>query len=68
MEKKLTWAAFVGVVLLAAFFRFYAMNQVPPGPHYDETIDARLAKASRFWAMTFHRKLAPGGELTILTR
>jgi len=33
MEKKLTWAAFVGVVLLAAFFRFYAMNQVPPGPH-----------------------------------
>jgi 4-amino-4-deoxy-L-arabinose transferase-like glycosyltransferase len=43
MEKKLTWAAFVGIVLLAAFFRFYAMNQVPPGPHYDETIDARLA-------------------------
>jgi 4-amino-4-deoxy-L-arabinose transferase-like glycosyltransferase len=42
-EKKLTWAAFIGIVLLAAFFRFYAMDQVPPGPHYDETIDARLA-------------------------
>ena len=47
MEKKLTWATFVGVVLLAAFFRFYAMNQVPPGPHYDETIDARLAQDIR---------------------
>jgi hypothetical protein len=42
-EKRLAWATLVGVVLLATFFRFYAMNQVPPGPHYDETIDARLA-------------------------
>jgi 4-amino-4-deoxy-L-arabinose transferase-like glycosyltransferase len=43
-EKRLAWTTFIGVVLLAVFFRFYALRTVPPGPHFDETIDARLAQ------------------------
>ena len=41
------WVAFVVVVLLAAFFRFYALDSIPPGLHYDEAIDAHLAQDIR---------------------
>src|SRR3989304_2102557 len=37
------WIALVAVVLLAAFFRFYALDSIPPGLHYDEAIAAHLA-------------------------
>lgn len=39
----IAWIAFVAVLLLAAFFRFYALDATPPGLHYDEAIDAHLA-------------------------
>jgi hypothetical protein len=41
------WLAFVVVVLMAAFFRFYALDSIPPGLHYDEAIDAHLAQDIR---------------------
>jgi hypothetical protein len=41
------WIAFVGVVLLAVLFRFYALDSVPAGLHYDEAIDAHLAQDIR---------------------
>jgi hypothetical protein len=41
------WIAFTVVVLMAAFFRFYALDSIPPGLHYDEAIDAHLAQDIR---------------------
>lgn len=42
--RYVEWIAFVVVVLLAVPFRFYALDSVPAGLHYDEAIDAHLAQ------------------------
>src|SRR5512139_2139195 len=42
--KYIEWLAFAAVIVLAAFFRFYALDSIPPGLHYDEAIDAHLAQ------------------------
>ncbi len=46
-EQQLAWLALAGVVALAILFRFYALDSVPPGLHYDEAIDAHLAQGIR---------------------
>lgn len=33
-----------GIILLAAFFRFYRLNELPPGLHYDEAFNATMAQ------------------------
>ena len=45
--RHIEWIALVAVVLLAGFFRFYALDSIPPGLHYDEAIDAHLAQDIR---------------------
>jgi len=45
--QRVEWVAFMVVILLAALFRFYALDSVPPGLHYDEAIDAHLAQDIR---------------------
>ena len=37
----------IAIVLIAIIFRFAQFNQVPPGLHYDEAIDAKLAQEIR---------------------
>jgi len=47
ITQRIEWVAFLAVILLAAFFRFYALDTIPPGLHYDEAIDAHLAQDIR---------------------
>lgn len=35
-KKYLVWIIFFAIVLIAAFFRFYKLNSLPPGLHPDE--------------------------------
>ncbi|MBI5565442.1 MAG: glycosyltransferase family 39 protein [Chloroflexi bacterium] len=37
----------IAIALIAIIFRFAQFNQVPPGLHYDEAIDAKLARDIR---------------------
>ena len=43
ISRKIEAALLIAIVLIAIIFRFAAFNQVPPGLHYDEAIDAKLA-------------------------
>ncbi len=45
----------IAIVLIAIIFRFAAFNQVPPGLHYDEALDAKLAQEIRSgaWPLYF---------------
>src|SRR5512147_2684285 len=44
IPRKIEAILLIAIVLVAIIFRFAAFNQVPPGLHYDEAIDARLAQ------------------------
>src|SRR5512142_251754 len=37
-------AVFAAILLLAAFFRLYRLDQLPPGLHYDEAFNALQAQ------------------------
>ncbi len=45
----------IAIVLIAIIFRFAQFTQVPPGLHYDEAIDARIAQEIRSgqWSIYF---------------
>lgn len=44
IPRKIEAVLLIVIVLIAIIFRFAAFNQVPPGLHYDEAIDAKLAQ------------------------
>jgi 4-amino-4-deoxy-L-arabinose transferase-like glycosyltransferase len=44
LPRKIEATVLIAIVLIAIIFRFAAFNQVPPGLHYDEAIDAKLAQ------------------------
>lgn len=60
--RRVEWIAFAAVVLLAAFFRFYALDSIPPGLHYDEAIDAHLAQDIRAGARPVYFEQGWGRE------
>jgi hypothetical protein len=43
VPRKIEAILLIAIVLIAIIFRFAAFDQVPPGLHYDEAIDAKLA-------------------------
>jgi 4-amino-4-deoxy-L-arabinose transferase-like glycosyltransferase len=43
IPRSIEASLLIAIVLIAIIFRFAAFNQVPPGLHYDEAIDAKLA-------------------------
>jgi 4-amino-4-deoxy-L-arabinose transferase-like glycosyltransferase len=47
VPRKIEAGALIAIVLIAIIFRCAAFNQVPPGLHYDEAIDAKLAQEIR---------------------
>jgi len=47
LTHPVEWVLLIAIVLLAIVFRFAQFGQVPPGLHYDEAIDARLAQEIR---------------------
>lgn len=47
VPRKIEATLLIAIVLIAIIFRFAAFNQVPPGLHYDEAIDAKLAQEIR---------------------
>ncbi|CAG0933021.1 hypothetical protein TFLX_02854 [Thermoflexales bacterium] len=55
IPRKIETVLLIAIVLVAIVFRFAAFTQVPPGLHYDEAIDARLAQAihSGAWPLYF---------------
>lgn len=60
--RHVEWIAFVAVVVLAALFRFYALDSIPPGLHYDEAIDAHLAQDIRAGARPVYFEQGWGRE------
>ena len=60
--QRIEWIAFAAVVVLAAFFRFYALDSIPPGLHYDEAIDAHLAQDIRAGARPVYFEQGWGRE------
>jgi 4-amino-4-deoxy-L-arabinose transferase-like glycosyltransferase len=44
VPRKLEAVLLIAILLIAIIFRFAAFNQVPPGLHYDEAMDAKLAQ------------------------
>ena len=52
----------IAIVLIAIIFRFAAFNQVPPGLHYDEAIDAKLAQEIRSGAWPIYFEEGWGRE------
>src|SRR5512137_1909835 len=46
-SRKTETLLLIAIVLIAIIFRFAAFKQVPPGLHYDEAIDAKLAQEIR---------------------
>jgi 4-amino-4-deoxy-L-arabinose transferase-like glycosyltransferase len=55
VPRKIEAVLLIAIVLIAIIFRFAAFNQVPPGLHYDEAIDAKLAQEihSGAWPIYF---------------
>jgi 4-amino-4-deoxy-L-arabinose transferase-like glycosyltransferase len=53
--RSLEWPILIAIVFVAIVFRFQQFNQVPPGLHYDEAIDAHIAQEIRSgnWAIYF---------------
>ena len=52
----------IAIVLIAIIFRFAQFNQVPPGLHYDEAIDAKLAQEIRAGATPLYFEEGWGRE------
>jgi 4-amino-4-deoxy-L-arabinose transferase-like glycosyltransferase len=55
IPRKIEVLLLIAIVLIAIIFRFAAFNQAPPGLHYDEAIDAKLAQEIRSgaWPLYF---------------
>jgi 4-amino-4-deoxy-L-arabinose transferase-like glycosyltransferase len=55
LPRKIEALLLIAIVLVAIIFRFAAFTQVPPGLHYDEAIDAKLAQEihSGAWPIYF---------------
>ena len=45
--RRIEWILLIATVVVAIVFRFTHFNEVPPGLHYDEAIDAHLAQEIR---------------------
>lgn len=52
----------IAIVSIAIIFRFAQFNQVPPGLHYDEAIDAKLAREIRAGATPIYFEEGWGRE------
>lgn len=52
----------IAIVLIAIIFRFAQFNQVPPGLHYDEAMDAKLAQEIRAGATSLYFEEGWGRE------
>lgn len=52
----------IAIALIAIIFRFAQFNQVPPGLHYDEAIDAKLAQEIRAGATPLYFEEGWGRE------
>jgi 4-amino-4-deoxy-L-arabinose transferase-like glycosyltransferase len=55
IPRKIEAVLLIAIVLIAIIFRLAAFNQVPPGLHYDEALDAKLAQEIRSgaWPLYF---------------
>ena len=55
MPRRIEAVLLIAIVLIAIIFRFAQFKQVPPGLHYDEAIDAKLAQEvhSGAWPIYF---------------
>src|SRR5574341_368761 len=62
VPRKIEAALLIAIVLIAIIFRFAAFNQVPPGLHYDEAIDAKLAQEIRSGAWPIYFEEGWGRE------
>lgn len=62
IPHKIEVLLLIAIVLIAIIFRFAAFNQVPPGLHYDEAIDAQLAQEIRSGARPIYFEEGWGRE------
>jgi 4-amino-4-deoxy-L-arabinose transferase-like glycosyltransferase len=62
VSRKIEAAVLIAIVLVAIVFRFAAFNQIPPGLHYDEAIDAKLAQEIRSGAWPIYFEEGWGRE------
>jgi 4-amino-4-deoxy-L-arabinose transferase-like glycosyltransferase len=62
VPRKIEAGALIAIVLIAIVFRFAAFTQVPPGLHYDEAIDAKLAQEIRAGAWPIYFEEGWGRE------
>ncbi len=60
--RKIEAVLLIAIVLIAIIFRFAAFNQVPPGLHYDEALDAKLAQEIRSGAWPIYFEEGWGRE------
>ena len=62
MPRSIEVPFVIAIVLIAIIFRFAQFNQVPPGLHYDEAIDAKLAQEIRAGATPLYFEEGWGRE------
>jgi 4-amino-4-deoxy-L-arabinose transferase-like glycosyltransferase len=62
IPRSIEASLLIAIVLIAIIFRFAAFNQVPPGLHYDEAIDAKLAQDIRSGAWPIYFEEGWGRE------
>src|SRR5512143_151362 len=62
VPRKIEAVVLIAIVLIAIIFRFAAFNQVPPGLHYDEAMDAKLAQDIRSGAWSIYFEEGWGRE------
>jgi 4-amino-4-deoxy-L-arabinose transferase-like glycosyltransferase len=62
LTRPVEWVLLIAIVLIAIVFRFAQLGQVPPGLHYDEAIDARLAQEIRAGARPIYFEEGWGRE------
>ena len=62
IPRKIEAVLLIAIVLIAIIFRFAAFNQVPPGLHYDEALDAKLAQEIRSGAWPIYFEEGWGRE------
>jgi 4-amino-4-deoxy-L-arabinose transferase-like glycosyltransferase len=62
LPRKIEAILLIAIVLIAIIFRFAAFKQVPPGLHYDEAIDAKLAQEIRSGAWPIYFEEGWGRE------
>ena len=62
VPRKIEIGVLIAIVLIAIIFRFAAFNQVPPGLHYDEAMDAKLAQNIRSGAWPIYFEEGWGRE------